>query len=269
MNEAPMDEPSKEGPREQGRGAFSRATGRGLGDRDAENAGPDKPRYRRYQFDLIAPHCGAAVLEVGAGLGEFSKQFSGLRRLVVTDVDPDAVTVLKQRFDDAGRVADEIEAREFDLEAGDRLDRPVDTAVAINVLEHFQDDAGVLKSLAHSVVPGGTVVLWVPGYQSLYSDFDRRVGHFRRYTPGTLRDAIVRAGLGCELVRPVNLLGGLAWWAAMRLGRAAAPNTGAVGVYDRFIVPVTRVLDRVVPVPFGQSVLAVARVPAEPRAPRD
>ncbi|WP_395106458.1 class I SAM-dependent methyltransferase [Actinomadura sp. SCN-SB] len=242
-------------------GAFARATGR-TAEGAAEEGAADKPRYRRYQYDLIAPHCGRSVLEVGAGLGEFAAQFTGLDRLVVTDVDPDAVTVAKSRFAEDGTAAREIEVRQFDLAAGHRLDRPVESVVAINVLEHFDDDAGILELLAGSVVPGGSIVLWVPGYQSLYSDFDRRVGHFRRYTPRTLRDAIARSGLACELARPVNLLGGLAWWAAMRLGRARKPASGAVGLYDRVIVPVTRVLDRALPVPFGQSVLAVARVPA-------
>jgi SAM-dependent methyltransferase len=241
-------------------GAFARATGRTAG---GEEGGADKPRYRRYQYDLIRPHCGRSVLEVGAGLGEFAAQFTGLDRLVVTDVDPDAVQVAKSRFTEDGRAAREIEVRQFDLDAGQRLDRPVESVVAINVLEHFDDDAGVLRLLAGSVAPGGTIVLWVPGYQSLYSDFDRRVGHFRRYTPRTVRDAIERAGLGCELARPVNLLGGLAWWASMRLGKASKPNSGAVGLYDKLVVPVTRVLDKVLPVPFGQSVLAVARVPAD------
>ncbi len=234
-------------------GAFARATGRTVG---GEEAGADKPRYRRYQYDLIAPHCGCSVLEVGAGLGEFAAQFTGRERLVVSDVDPDAVALLKERFDGV----DGAEACRFDLAAGDRLDRPVDSGVAINVLEHF-DDAGVLASPARSVVPGGTIVVWVPGYQSLYSDFDRRVGHVRRYTPATLASAIRRAGLRAESVRPVNLLGGLAWWAAMRMGRSRTPNSGAVGLYDRLVVPATRVLDRLLPSPFGQSVLAVARVP--------
>jgi SAM-dependent methyltransferase len=234
-------------------GAFTSATGRSV-----EESGADKPRYRRYQYDLIAPHCGRSVLEVGAGLGEFAAQFTDLDRLVVTDVDPDAAVLLKGRFPDA-------EVGEFDLTAEARLDRPVDTVVAINVLEHFEDDAGVLALLARSVVPGGTIVVWVPAHQSLYSDFDRRVGHVRRYTPGSLRQAAGRAGLGCELVRSVNLLGGLAWWAAMRLGRTQQPNTDAVGLYDRFLVPATRVVDRVLPIRFGQSVLAVLRVPGEPR----
>jgi SAM-dependent methyltransferase len=228
-------------------GEFTRATGR------AVEEGADKPRYRRYQYDLIAPHCGRSVLEVGAGLGEFAAQFDGLDRLVVSDVDPDAVELLKGRFADA-------EVCQFDLGAGARLERPVETAVAINVLEHFEDDAGVLALLARSVVPGGTIVVWVPGYQSLFSDFDRGVGHVRRYTPASLRDASGRAGLGCELVRPVNLLGGLAWWAAMRVGRTQSPKSGAVGMYDRLVIPATQVLDRL-RIPFGQSVLAVIRVP--------
>ena len=42
-------------------GAFTAATGRQL-----EFAGRDKPRYRRYQYELIAPYCGRSILEVGA-----------------------------------------------------------------------------------------------------------------------------------------------------------------------------------------------------------
>jgi SAM-dependent methyltransferase len=233
-------------------GAFARATGRRA---DAEDAGADKPRYRRYQYDLIAPHCGRSVLEVGAGLGEFAALFTGLERHVVTDVDPEAVAFTKSRFSDRA----EVETCQFDLGAGARLDRPVESAVAVNVLEHFEDDAEVLSLLARSVTPGGTIVLWVPGYMSLYGDFDRQVGHYRRYTPATLRDAVRRAGLTAELCRPVNLLGGLAWWAAVRMGRAGSPKTAAVGFYDRVLVPATRVLDRALPIPFGQSVLGVVR----------
>src|SRR5690606_58618 len=107
----------------------------------------------------------------------------------------------------------------------------------------------------------GTLIMWVPAYMSLYGDFDRKVGHFRRYTHATLREAAVRAGLEVELARPVDLLGGGATLAAVRLGKAGSPKAGAVGLYDRVVVPVTRVLDRVLPIPFGQSVLGVLRVP--------
>lgn len=243
---------------EQHAGAFSRATGRDL------ERPTDQPRYRRYQFELIAPHCGRAVLEVGAGVGEFAAQFlepdrRGLERLVLTDVDPLAVAALRNRFaDDA-----EVEAWQLDLDeltrTAEAVQRLVDTVVAINVVEHIADDVAALRALAALVVPGGSIVLWVPGYQALYGDFDRKVGHFRRYTPATLRRAAEDAGLEVTLSQPVNLLGGLAWWVAVRKGGAGSPDPRLVAVYDRFVVPLTRMIERRVRPPFGQSVLCVAR----------
>lgn len=242
---------------EEGSGAFAAATGRDI------EGGADQPRYRRYQHDLMAPYFGRSLLEVGAGLGEFAAEVQGLDRLVVTDTDPDAVEVMRQRF------AHRPEIRAMRLELGGdgatatpaEAVEPVDTVVAINVLEHIEDDAAALASMAALVRPGGRLVLWVPGYQQLYGDFDRRVGHVRRYTPSTLRDAFRRAGLEPERAKAVNLLGGIAWWLAVRRGGAQTPNPRLVRLYDRWVVPATRALERVVAVPFGQSVLGVARRP--------
>jgi hypothetical protein len=111
------------------------------------------------------------------------------------------------------------------------------------------------------VEPGGRIVLWVPGYQQLYGEFDRAVGHVRRYTPATLTSAFVRAGLAPDVVRPVNLLGGIAWWLTVRRGGVGQPRPGLVRTYDRFVVPVTRFVERRVTPPFGQSVLGVGVVP--------
>lgn len=237
-----------------GMGAFHQATGRSLED----TSGANQRRYRAFQLELISPHCGSSVLEVGAGLGEFAAQFRGLARHVVTDVDPDAVAALAQRFADRP----EVEARRLDLDGGPtQAGDPVSAVVAINVLEHIEDDRGALRSLASLVEGGGRLVIWVPGYQQLYGQFDRIVGHVRRYTPATLRAAFVDAGLQPLDVRPVNLLGGLAWWVMVRRGGVGAPNPRLMRTYDRFVVPTTRFVERRVRPPFGQSVLGVAAVP--------
>lgn len=234
---------------EQGHGAFTAATGRAL-----END-RGKPNYLKYQRELIGKYCGRSVLEVGAGLGEFADGFTGLDRYVVTDVDPGAVDRMKQRFADRP----EVEVTQFDVDGAVPLTEPVDSLVSINVLEHIEDDVEALRCLAKSVVPGGTIVLWVPGYQQLYGEFDRKVGHFRRYTPDTVSAAVRGAGLTVEVARPVNFLGAFAWWAAVRKGGAGAPNPKLVAIYDRFVVPVTKGIEKVAKVPFGQSILCVAR----------
>jgi len=238
-----------------GEGAFSQATGRGLED---AGAAEDRRRYRAYQLELIAPHCGRSVLEVGAGLGDFAAQFEELDRLVVTDVDPGAVAGMAQRFADRP----EVEARRLDLDDPATLEigPKVSAVVAINVLEHIEEDADALRRLSGLVEPGGRVVMFVPGYQQLYREFDRKVGHVRRYTPATLTSAFVRAGLEPVDVRPVNLLGGVAWWATVRRGGVGTPNPRLVRAYDRWLVPTTRLVERRVRPPFGQSVLGVAAV---------
>jgi SAM-dependent methyltransferase len=136
--------------------------------------------------------------------------------------------------------------------------------VAVNVLERLDDDVEALRSMAAAAVPGGRLLLLVPGDPRLAGAFDRALGHRRRYTPDGLRAAVRAAGLHPEVVRPVNLLGGLAWWAAVRVGRQARPTPTLVRLYDRLVVPAEGLLERRVLPRFGQSILCVARVPAGP-----
>ena len=239
---------------DHGSGAYSAATGRQLEQRG------DQKNYKRYQYDLIAPHCGPELLEVGAGNGDFSDQFTDRQRLIVTDVDPDAVQAMDRRFADRPSVqAKQLDLAALTVQKADELATDqglLDTVLAINVLEHVEDHVTALQALSHLVRPGGTVVIWVPGYQQLYGDFDRAVGHVRRYTPVTLSAAAGEAGLDVSVCRPVNLLGGIAWWAAVRKGGTGSPKPGLVKIYDTAVVPITRLLDKT-PIPFGQTVLGV------------
>ena len=214
-------------------------------------------RYRRYLYDLIEPHLGDSVLEVGAGLGDFAAQLTGRKRLVVSDSDPFCLWSLRARL---GSRPD-VEVRTLDLLGEVTFDLPVDSVVAINVLEHLEEDVRALKAMGSTVVAGGNLVLLVPGYPSLYGEFDRAVGHVRRYTPKALRRAVEAAGLQVTMLKPVNLLGGLAWWAAVRVGGRARPTPTLVKLYDRLIVPLVRASERRFDPPFGQSVICVARVP--------
>lgn len=232
----------------------------GAGHVNLENhlGGDEAENYRKYEFDMIGPHVGRSLLEVGSGLGDFSEQFEGqLDRLVVSDLDPYCVEQLKKKYD--GR--DDVQVLEFGLPSDIPLSEPVDTVLAMNVLEHIEKDVDALRSLAAVTKPGGRIVIWVPGYMQLYGDFDRKVGHVTRYTPKTLRASMEAAGLEVEVMKPINLLGGIAWWLAVRIGGAGDPGGRLTKIYDRTVVPVTRLLERFVRPPFGQTVLGVARVP--------
>jgi SAM-dependent methyltransferase len=239
---------------------YDRVVQPAAGDEALENhlGGDEAKNYRQYEFDMVAPHVGRSMLEIGSGLGHFAEQFlPRLDRLVVSDFDPYCVEQLRKRFD--GRA--DIDVLHFALPDAVPMEGQVDTVVLMNVLEHIEADAEALRSLAKVTKPGGRIVIWVPGYMQLYGDFDRKVGHVQRYTPKTLTRTVAKAGLDIDVIKPINFLGGIAWWAAVRRGGVGYPDPRLVKIYDRTVVPATRLIERFIRPPFGQTVFCVARVP--------
>jgi SAM-dependent methyltransferase len=214
--------------------------------------------YRRYITQQVTPHLGASVLQVKAGLGDLTAHLAaGRERLIATDDDPVCLRGLGERFSGPGPV----EVAPLDLGQEVKADPPVDSVLAVNVIEYAEDDVAVLRRMAAAARPGGNLVLLVAGYPSLAGAFEKAVGQ-RRYTPGGLREAVMAAGLSVERLGPINLLGGVAWWLAVRMAGMARPTPALVSAYDRLVVPAERLIERNTDIPFGQSLLCVARVPA-------
>ena len=136
-----------------------------------------------------------------------------------------------------------------------------DTVVLVNVLEHIPDDATAVKVLAEALVPGGHLLLYVPAFDELYSEFDRRIGHHRRYRREELEARVAAAGLEVVDARYVNLVGAVAWWVLARQLRQTPTKRWSAMTFDRVAVPVVSRLERRWPPPFGQSILCVARRP--------
>jgi 2-polyprenyl-3-methyl-5-hydroxy-6-metoxy-1,4-benzoquinol methylase len=216
------------------------------------------PRYRQWEHELVAPFLGRSILEIGSGRGYFSEKLAEgcFERLILSDHDEQCLERLRQTYADRSDVC----VTRITLPGRIDVGEPVESVVAMNVLEHIDDDTGALRDLAAVVRPGGRIVLWVPAYMQLYGDFDCKVGHFRRYTPATIGAVVERAGLRVRHARPVNFLGGVAWWVAVRRGGAGRPDPRLVWLYDNVLVPVSRTVERSLRPPFGQSVLCVADV---------
>lgn len=214
--------------------------------------------YAAWIFELIEPHLGAEVLEVGAGHGTFTAMLARkAKRVAAADLSERCVSRLRERF--SGEESVEILHGSVDSAAPHGL---FDSAILINVLEHIEDDDGALTELGRLLRPGGRLVLWVPAFSLLYSDFDRKIGHYRRYRRSGLRTQLSKAGYQVREVRYVNAAGAVAWLVLARVLRRTPTNGTPVKVFDRYFVPVLKRLERRWRPPFGQSVLAVAVRPA-------
>lgn len=217
--------------------------------------------YTKWIFSHIEPHLGQEVLEVGAGHGTFTELFSArAARVVATDVSDRCADMLRARF--AGN--ERVTVRDGGTEIAAGMP-PFDSAVLVNVLEHIKDDDGALLDLADALKPGGRLILWVPAFQLLYSDWDRQVGHYRRYRKGELGAKVTKAGFDLTEIRYVNSVGALGWLVLARMMRGNPTHKGQVKFFDSCCVPVLRRLESRWAVPFGQSVFAVATRPGGTR----
>ena len=213
--------------------------------------------YRRWVIDLTLPYLHGAVLEIGSGTGDYAQDWAG-RGVTITasEADPRRLAQLRDRFGGP----DSVPVRELLVPITGTAD--FDGVVAINVLEHIEDDVAGLRSFARQVRPGGAVVLFVPAFPVGMSEFDRAVGHFRRYRKGLLRRVLTDAGLQVEVLRHINGPGLFAWLVMMRLLKQRPKASPLLTLWDRAVIPIIRAVETRFEPPFGQSILVVARRPA-------
>ncbi len=65
-----------------------------------------------------------------------------------------------------------------------------DTIVSLDVLEHIKDDKKQIRKYYNSLKKSGHLILIVPAFQFLYSNFDKDINHFRRYDKRNIKKLI-------------------------------------------------------------------------------
>jgi 2-polyprenyl-3-methyl-5-hydroxy-6-metoxy-1,4-benzoquinol methylase len=196
------------------------------------------------------------VLEVGAGIGSNSRYLDagGLGRFVC--LEPDAQLV--------GRLAEDLRsgARKYEVICGTLESLPgqeqFDTICYIDVLEHIEDDTAELKRAAAHLRRGGRVIVLSPAHQWLFTPFDAAIGHFRRYTKGMLK-SISPSELELESCRYLDSVGMAASAANLWFLKQSMPTQQQLHFWDTFLVPASRITDRLLLHSIGKTIVAVWR----------
>ncbi len=218
-------------------------------------------RFNRWMVSVLEPYFGRRILEIGSGIGNISRHLPRRERLTVSDVSPTYLALLRNAHRDNALV----DVVKLDL-ASDADFKPLaagyDTVVCLNVLEHIEDDEGALRRMASALAPRGRVVLLVPQYMGLYGEYDKALGHFRRYGRQGLSELVQRCGLEVEGMGSFNFLAILGWWVNGRLLRRTRMGRAQIKVFD-MMVPLLRLMEKILPLP-GISLVCIARKPAPP-----
>jgi SAM-dependent methyltransferase len=225
---------------------------------DLERLGTAK-HFFDWVLDVFDPYLRGQVLEVGAGLGTIT------RKLV--DRYPDLSIIA---LEPAGNVFADLEAyaaltpqvgarrqtlAEYQPDPADGFD----AIVYLNVLEHIADDAQELHLAAKVLRPGGALLVFGPALEWLYSELDYRAGHYRRYSLRRLRGLATAAGFRVVSSRYFDVLGVVPYLVVYRLLRHDDIRGSTLWGYDRVVVPLSRLIQRILRnPPLGKNVVMIA-----------
>lgn len=216
-------------------------------------------RWKAYVRKVLHPYIAGDVVELGAGIGETTKAVrpgSGAATWLCVEPDKELASRVTTACE-AGGLGTGVTTMVGTIE-DIPLSSTFDTALYVDVLEHIEDDRGELVAVARRLRSGGRIVVLSPAWPFLFSAFDAAIGHHRRYTKASLR-ALTPEGATIEAAFYLDSFGMLASAANKILMQRSLPTLRQVLVWDRLMIPVSRLLDPLTGRKFGRSVVMVWR----------
>ena len=217
--------------------------------------------YHHWILSVFRPYLGTRVVEVGAGTGSFSELLLGHPMESLSLVEPSAAMhrILQDRIAQLRPVVKIESYNSTFVEVAEQIKarQQPDSIIYVNVMEHIPDDGIELKAIWRTLARHGRAFIFVPALPWLYGNFDREVGHFRRYTKPEFEDKCRQLGFKILKSAYFDLAGVLPWWIQYRLLKASTLKPGAVKFYDKYVVPATRAIESAIKPPIGKNLLLI------------
>jgi 2-polyprenyl-3-methyl-5-hydroxy-6-metoxy-1,4-benzoquinol methylase len=206
---------------------------------------------------LFSPYLGEKVAEVGAGTGNLSTLIlkENISELTVVEPSANLFPLLCENLKEAPNA---VTINSYFHEISPDYQSHFDSILYVNVLEHIKDDKIELEHIKKSLNSNGCVCIFVPALSWLYSDFDKSIGHYRRYHKEDLIRLVKASGLNVIKAGYIDFFGIFPWYLSLVILKNKL-NAKHVNLYDKYIFPATNFIENILPVPIGKNLFLIAQ----------
>ncbi|MCO6460728.1 MAG: class I SAM-dependent methyltransferase [Saprospiraceae bacterium] len=213
--------------------------------------------WKLYYCKAIDPFIKGDVCEVGAGLGGTTTALINSKTKTWLAIEPDGQLASQISSEMIGNPhKDKVKVFQgtlADLDQG----KLFDTIMYIDVIEHIEKDREEFDLALKRLRPGGHLIILVPAFNFLYNEFDKNIGHFRRYNKPML-NALAKG----RQVRKVKLvyydcLGLFASVVNKLFLKKPVPSARDIRLWDEKLIPVSKLIDPLIFRSFGKSLIGV------------
>lgn len=219
--------------------------------------------WKAYYRGVIDPYIAGDVCEVGAGIGGTTVALLNAKVNSWLAVEPDDALSAQISNEISGHpMADKVRIQHGTL-MGVEPHRKFNTIIYIDVIEHIEDHQAEFNLARGFLAPGGHLIILVPAFNFLYSPFDKAIGHYRRYSKKMLRSLDNEEGLKLCHLKYYDCLGFMASLTNKLLLNKDTPSTDNIKLWDGFLVPLSRIFDKIFLHSFGKSLIGIWKNAAE------
>ncbi len=209
--------------------------------------------YNQWTYELFEKYIHGDVLEVGCGVGSFTKlisEQSNFDSMYCIDISRPAIDLMITK-----NFGPKIRTECIDLMD---IEGTFDIIICMNVMEHVKDDESFFEKLMSLLKSGGILFLLVPSHKFLYSNFDVAAGHFKRYSKEMMSKFNLQQDVKLINQYYFNPIGALGYWIVYKALKSDNVNDteGEIGMFDKYIVPFSK---KLLPLksPIGISLISI------------
>ena len=212
--------------------------------------------WKAYFHSHVAPYVRGDVLEVGAGIGGTTQVLCDGNQKSWLCLEPDP-TLAEQLQANLNNVKCPFEPRTLIGFLDDvPRDRTFDTITYVDVVEHIEEDKPEVEKAAARLRSGGSLILLCPAINYLYSEFDRAIGHHRRYNKQSFRK-LTPPGTKLVSLFYLDSVGLLLSLANKWILHQSHPTKKQVQTWDRFVIPMSKWVDRLLCFGLGKTIVGI------------
>ena len=206
--------------------------------------------FRNYQLSLIKKYLiKKKIAEVGPGRGGFVKYYKKYSKsLFLIEPDRKLFRILKQKYYNK-----KISVRNSKIQ---NIKNKFDTIMYFDVLEHIQNDLKEVLSAKKKLKKNGYLIFSVPAFQIFYNNFDKSVGHFKRYNKNDFNLISSKSNLKIEKIMYYDSFG-LLLIILSKIFNVTNKNLEKNIKFWNFFIPLSKIIDLLTFNKFGKSLLCV------------
>jgi len=206
--------------------------------------------FQKYIYLIIKKYLKDNILEVGAGIGSFTRSyFHNRKNIHLSDLDQNNCNILKEKFNDNDIKIDSKKISEINLN--------FNTIIYLNVLEHINEDKKEIELALSKLNLGGHLIILTPAHQNLYSKFDKAIGHLRRYDAGFFSSNNYKNAKIKKLIYLDALGYILYFFNKIFFKEEVYPSKMKIFLWDKIFTPITIIFDYITRYKFGKNILCI------------